>query len=232
MKLKSNDFFKICLSIPFLACFSERELSEIESVVIVKKFSRNQVIQLEEEASDYFYFIYAGKVKVLQNNDTGKELLLTIHKRGDYFGEMSILDGKTAPATIVAIEDCTIGFLTKADFIKYIMNNENSLQQIIALLCSRLRDSWLMIKIFSFSAASDRIRAALNIFCHKFGTKDTRGIIINIKITHHDIANSAAVSRETVSRLISQMIKLGEIELIDNKYFLLTPSFFEKVPFM
>jgi signal-transduction protein with cAMP-binding, CBS, and nucleotidyltransferase domain len=64
-----------------LACFSERELAAIESVVIVKKFSRNQVIQLEEEASDYFYFIYAGKVKVLQNNDAGKELLLTIHKR-------------------------------------------------------------------------------------------------------------------------------------------------------
>lgn len=232
MKLKSDDFFKISVSIPFLACLSEQELTEIESVVIVKKFLRNQAIQLEDQESDYFYFIYAGKVKVLQNNDTGKELLLTIHKKGDFFGEMSILDGKTAPATIIAMEDCTIGFLTKADFIKYIMNNQNSLQQIIALLCSRLRDSWLLLKIFNFSAANDRIRAALNIFCHKFGTKDKRGIIINIKITHHDIANSAAVSRETVSRLISQMIKLGEIELIDNKYFLLTPSFFKKVPFM
>jgi CRP/FNR family transcriptional regulator, cyclic AMP receptor protein len=232
MKLKSNDFSKISLSIPFLACLSEQEIAEIEFAVIVKKFNRNQVIQLEDQESDYFYFIYAGKVKVLQSNDAGNELLLTIHKRGDYFGEMSILDGRTAPATIIAIEDCTIGFLTKTDFNKYIMSNDTSLHQIIALLCSRLRDSWLMMKIFRFSAASDRIRAALNIYSNKFGTKDKRGIIVNIKITHYDIANSVGVSRETVSRLISQMIKLGEIELIDNKYFLLTPSFFEKVPFM
>jgi CRP/FNR family transcriptional regulator, cyclic AMP receptor protein len=230
MKLDTN-FQKISSSIPFLACLSEQELARIESVVIIKKFFKNQIILLEEEKSDYFYFIYSGKVKVLQINDNGKELLLAIHKRGDYFGEMSILDGKTAPATIAAIDDCTIGFLTKDNFIKYIYNNDKCMQQIIALLCSRLRDSWLMLKIFSFSDADDRIRAALNIFCHKFGTKDKRGTIINLKITHQDLANFAAVSRETVSRFIGQMIKSDEIEVIDNKYLLLTPSFFEKVPF-
>lgn len=89
-----------------------------------------------------------------------------------------------------------------------------------------------MVKLFSFSDADDRIRAALNIFCHKFGTKDKRGTIINIKLTHQNLANFAAVSRETVSRFIGHMIKSEEIELIDNKYLLLTPSFFEKLPFM
>jgi CRP/FNR family transcriptional regulator len=145
---------------------------------------------------------------------------------------MSLLDGRTAPATIIAIEECTIGFLTKQNFVRHIMDNEKSLKHLISLLCSRLRDSWLMLKIFSFSDATDRIRAALNIFCHKFGVKEQRGTIINIKLTHKDMANFTAISRETVTRIIGLMIKSGEIELIENKYFLLTPDFFEKVPFM
>jgi CRP-like cAMP-binding protein len=228
MKFNSDDFFKICNGIPFLACLSQRELSEIESVVIVKKYLKNQIILLEEDEAAYFYFIISGRAKVTRENDAGKELLLAIHKRYDYFGEMAILDGKTAPATIVAMDACTIGFITRSNFIKLIMSNEKSLQQLISLLCSRLRDAWAMLNIFGFSEAGDKVRASLKIFSQKFGTAEKNGTIINIKLTHKDLANFAAVSRETASRIISTMMKAGEIEMIDNKYFLLKHSFFNK----
>ncbi len=229
MKYSQEDFYKISAGIPFLACLSRSELSEIESVVIVKKFLKNEVILLEEDESTYFYFIVSGKVKVISYNDSGKELLLSIHKRYDYFGEMSILDGKTSPATIVAMDDCTVGFITRSNFIKHIMNNEKSLHQLIGLLCCRLREAWSMLNILGFAEASDKIRAALTIFSRKFGTPEKNGTIISIKLTHKDIANFSAVSRETASRIISAMTKAGEIELIDHKYFLLKPSFFDKL---
>lgn len=228
MKFNSEDFLKICNGIPFMACLSPRELSEIESVLIVKKFYKNQVILLEEEETTYFYFIISGKVKVIHYNETGKELMLAIHKRYDYFGEMAILDGKTSPATIVAMEDCTIGFITRSNFIKFIMSNEKSLQKLISLLCSRLRDAWSMLNILGFAEAGDKVRVALKVFSQKFGTPAKNGIIINIKLTHKDVANFAAVSRETASRIISSLMKSGEIEMIDNKYFLLKNTFLDK----
>jgi CRP/FNR family transcriptional regulator, cyclic AMP receptor protein len=230
MKYSSDDYYKICSGIPFLACLSKTELAEIESVVIVKKFLKNQVILLEEDEPSYFYFIVSGRVKVIRYNEAGKELMLAIHKRYDYFGEMAILDGKTSPATIIAMEDCTIGFITKSNFVKFIMSNERSLQQLISLLCSRLRESWSMLNILGFAEASEKVRAALKIFSKKFGTQDSNGTIISIKLTHKDLANFAAVSRETASRIISSLTKAGEIELVDNKYFLLKPSFFNKPP--
>ncbi len=230
MKFTSEDFLKISQGIPFLACLSKPELAEIESVLIVRKFSKSEVILLEEEETGYFYFIVSGKVKVVRYNDAGKELLLAVHKRYDYFGEMSILDGKTAPATIIAMEDCTVGFISRANFIKFIMGNERSLHQLIALLCTRLRESWSMLNILGFAEASDKIRAALIIFSRKFGTPEKNGTIISIKLTHKDIANFSAVSRETASRIISAMMKAGEIELIDHKYYLLKPPFFTKQP--
>jgi len=232
MKSVSYDYSKIFANIPFLACLSKGELAEIESVIIVKNFLKNEIILLAEEESAYFYFILSGKIKVIQINESGKELMLAIHKRGDYFGEMSILDGKTAPATIVATENSAVGFITKDNFQKHIINNEKSLKQIIPLLCSRLRDAWSMLKIFAYDDAEDRIIAALNIFSKKFGIREKRGTIIDIKLTHKDLANYTALSRETASRIISLLIKSGTIELIDNKYYLLKPAFFKKVLFM
>jgi len=232
MKSRINVFFKISVGIPFLACLSKNELAEIQSVIVVKNYLKNEVILLAEEEASYFYFILSGKVKVIQITESGKELMLAIHKRGDYFGEMSILDGKTAPATIIALENSTIGFISKDNFIKYIINNEKSLRQIIPLLCSRLREAWSMLKIFAYENAEDRIIAALNIFSQKFGIREKRGTIIDIKLTHKDLANYTALSRETASRVIGILLKSGDIELIENKYFLLKPAFFEKVLFM
>jgi CRP/FNR family transcriptional regulator len=174
--------------------------------------------------------IFAGKVKVTQVNESGKELLLAIHKRGHYFGEMAMIDGKTAPATILAMEHSKIGFCTRQNFVNYIMKNENCLKSMVSLLCSRLRDAWITLKLHSYADTVDRLRAALNIFYLKFGIPDDRGKIIHLKLTHKDLANYTAMSRETASRIISSLIKSEEIDIIDNKYFRLKPAFFKNAP--
>ena len=227
---KVDEFYNLFHNIPFLSCISKPELEEIQKAIIVKKFSRNEIIVLEEDPSDFFYIIVSGKVRVTQVNESGKELLLAIHKRGNYFGEMSIIDGKTAPATIVAMENTKIGFLTRSDFNKYIIKNEKCMQSIVSMLCSRLRDAWDTMKLHSYADAGDRLKAALNMFYMKFGIADERGKIIFTKLSHKDLANYTAMSRETASRIISSLIKSDEIDIIDHKYFRLKPAFFNDMP--
>jgi len=225
-----DEFAKISQTIPFLSCIPRPELEEIQKAIIVKKFDKNQTILLEEEPSDFFYIIYSGKVKVTQINESGKELLLSIQKRGNYFGEMSMIDGKSAATTIVAMENSKIGFFSRKDFVRYIMKNEKCLQQLLNLLCSRLRIVGTTLIMHSYSDAFSRIRSALNVFYIKFGLVDDRGKIINLKLTHKDLANYAAMSRETASRIISTLIKSDEIDIVDKKYIRLKPCFFENVP--
>ena len=227
---KTDEFMKISQSIPFLSCIPESDLKEIERTMIVKNYSKDQVIMMEEDPSDLFYIIFSGKVKVMKLSESGKELLLAIHKRGNYFGEMSMMDGKTAPATIIAMESSRIGFFTRNNFARYIIKNEKCLQKMVSLLCSRLRDAWIAMKLHSYSDAGDRLRAAFGLFYQTYGITDDRGKIINIKLTHKDLANFAAMSRETASRIISSLIKTEEIDMIDNKYFRLKPAFFKNAP--
>lgn len=89
-----------------------------------------------------------------------------------------------------------------------------------------------MLKVSRFAGAEQRVRAILNLISSQYGVKDMRGTIISLKLTHEDIAGYASVSRETVTRLISRFLKGGEIEILDNRYILLKPAFFKKIPIM
>jgi len=224
-----DEFIEVVKNIPFLSCISQAELRDIHQVMVVKTFSKNQTILWEDESSDFFYIIYSGKVKFTQVNESGKELLLSIQKKGSYFGEMSMIDGKSVSATIRAMEDSKIGFLSKGNFIRYVLKNEQSMQQLLTLMCSRLRLARTSLVMHSYSDAFSRIRSALNVFYVKFGLTDERGKIINLKLTHKDLASYAATSRETASRIIGTLIKSEEIDIVDKKYYRLNPCFFDNV---
>ncbi|MCX5854619.1 MAG: Crp/Fnr family transcriptional regulator [Deltaproteobacteria bacterium] len=219
------DFHHFINNIPFLACLSDDEINDIKKITIEKRFSKNQVILQEEDTPHYLYFVYSGKVKVVQRSGDGKERMIAIHKRGDFFGEMAALDGMTAPATVIAIEDAKVGFITRADFENHLLKNRRVLMEIIAMLCGRLREAWRMLKMMSFADAEKRVRIILKNMEEQFGIKDQRGTIINFKLTHKDIAEFASISRETVTRTIKKLVDAGEIEILENRRFLLKPAF-------
>ncbi len=224
-KLKPDNFIK---GIPFFACLSDQELFDLEQIIVEKHFPKNEVILLEEDTPNYMYIVYSGRVKVVQISVDGKEHILAIHKKGEFFGEMSLLDGKTSPATVIAMEDTYIGLIARSDFERYLLKNDKVLKEIISMLCLRLREAWSMLKVLSFADAQHRVRTVLRHISTQYGIKDQRGTIITLKLTHKDIAGYASVSRETVTRLLDRFSREGEIEILDNKYILLKPSFSEK----
>jgi len=212
-------------SIPIFAALTDHRLDNLIRIIEEKKFSKNSVILWEEDTQKYMYIISSGKVKVIQTTEDGKEQILAIHKKGEYFGEMALLDGKTAPATVIAMEDSVIKLISRESFEKFLLQNEKVRNQLIHMLCQRLRESWLMLKVLTFSTAEQRVRAVLEQLSRLNGVRDDRGIIITLKLMHKDIANYANVSRETVTRLLNRFSKEREIEILDNKHILLKQQF-------
>jgi CRP/FNR family transcriptional regulator, cyclic AMP receptor protein len=208
-------------ALPFLREFSETELARLNSVVRERRFARNEVILCEEEASQYMYVVNAGKVKVVQSSASGREKILAIHKKGDFFGEMALLDGHAAPATVIAMEETTIALICRNDFVNSFLRDDKILQHIIIMLCSRLRDAWFMIKVMSFANAEEKLQTVLEHLCDLYGIKDSRGTILPIKLTHKELAEYASLSRETVSRQLKLMERAGQIEILPNRTILL-----------
>jgi CRP/FNR family transcriptional regulator len=210
--------------VPLFATLSEVEFKTLENIFQIKTYRKNQVIFMEEETGNYMYIVLAGKVKVTKATSGGKETILAIHQPGDFFGEMALLDGKTSPATVSAMEDCRIATIYHSDFQRLLMSNEKVVRQIIQVLCTRLRQVWSQVQDLSYRTADDRIRAGILQLSRKHGVQDARGIIINLKITHQELAELVGTSRETVTRTLARLQKKGVLQLDNRRIILLKPK--------
>ena len=220
-----GNFFK---NVPFFSTLTTEALCEFERVIVKKHYAKGQVILFEEDSSRYMYLVFSGKVRVVQLTEEGREHIITFHKKNDFFGEMALLDGKTSPATIIAHEEAVIGLLSRSDFEQHLLSNDEIRRKILDLLCARLRDSWAMIRILSFNNAEQRIMAVLDRLKGLYGVKDQRGDILDLKLTHSQIANYASVTRETVTRVLNRLEKEAVIQVLDGKNILLTKKFYER----
>jgi len=215
-------------NIQLFAALSDEELDGIQEKMEVKRFHKNGVILCEENTNQVMYVILSGKVKVIQTTEEGKEVILAIHRAGDFFGEVSLIDNKTMPAIVVAKEDSIVAIISKGEFYSLIYSQGKVLDVLLQILCSRLRDSWDRIQLLSFTNASQRIKMLLASLADEYGGKTKEGTLLNIKLTHQDMANMAGVTRETVTRAIDKLNKDGEIKVLKNRSILLGPDFIQK----
>jgi CRP/FNR family transcriptional regulator len=220
-----NDLIKRTL---LFSSLTDDELDNLINKMLVKQFEKNETILYEEDTNEFMYIILLGKVKVIRTTEDGKEIILTIHQSGSFFGEMSLIDGKTSPASVVATEDSLISIISKTDFFSIIFSQNKITKNLLEILCERLRKSWDTIQLLNFNNAAQRAKMLFLMLSDDYGEKTPEGIILNIKLTHQDISDMTGLTRETVTRVIDKFQKNKEITILKDKYIRLSTNFFQK----
>ena len=215
-------------NVQLFSSLTDQELLQISEKIRIKTFRKNETILHEEDTNEYMYTILSGKVKVIQTSEDGKETILAMHKTGDFFGEMSLIDGKTMPATVLAMEETLTAIISKQEFILLISMQGKVLEKLLIILCTWLRESWNKIQMLNFNNAAQRIKMLFSMLSAEYGEKSVDAITLNIKLTHQDIANMAGVTRETVTRVIDKWQRDKEITVLKNKIIRFHPDFFKK----
>ncbi len=207
---------------------SDDELNQIGGKLVLKRFKKNEVILHEEETGVFMYIILAGKVKVMQITEEGRETILAFHKTGDFFGEMSLIDGKTVPASVVAIENSKIAIVSKKDFYSLLFVQNKFIVQLLRILCSRLREAYDRIQILSFNNAAQRIKMLFIMLADMYGREEEeKGIMLDIKLTHQNMADMTGIARETVTRVINKAQKENDIHF-EGKVIYLNPAYLRR----
>jgi len=219
------DFLK---HIAIFSTLTDRELLQISHKIIIKEFSKNETILMEEETNKFMYIILVGKAKVVQVTEQGKEIIFAIHQSEDFFGELSLIDGKTSNATVMAMEESLIAIISKENFYAILLSEPKVLENLLRILCARLRDSWKRIHILNFREAPQRIKMLFTTISTENEHKDREGRRIGLKLTHQEIADMAGLTRETVTRVLSRWQKEGLITVSKNKYILLNHRFSQR----
>jgi CRP/FNR family transcriptional regulator len=218
------DFLK---NIELFSGLDEQELNQISGKVILKEVKKNEIILYEEDTSEFMYIVLFGKVIAIQTTEDGKEIMLAAHQSGEFFGEMSLIDGRTSPATVLATENSLVAIISKKDFFSLLTDYRKVLERMLEILSSRLRDSWKRIHMLNSKNASQRIKMLFLSLSIDKGKKTSDGVILNIKFTHQNIADMIGLTRETVTRVLDKWQKDGEIT-INNKLIHLNAKFLQK----
>ena len=191
---------------------NEDELGHIADKMVAKHFENGNYIFLEDSEGEQCFFVLEGSVKVTRLSKDGREVILAMLNEGDFFGEMSLLDGESRSANVIALEETKVLTLDRNDFIAVVNDYPQIAVQLLQELARRLRKSDRQIASLSLSDAEKRIALCIIRFA------DEQGVIQNGKVSipkapiQQDIANMAGTSRETVSRALGLLEKGDLIE--------------------
>jgi len=205
------------------------ELKGIRNEMVIKKFKKNEFILYEEDTNKYMYSILDGGVRVVKATEDGKEILLAIHRAGDSFGEISLIDSKTTTAAVIASGEALVAIIPKENFYSLISTQKKVLDNLLKILCSRIRENVDKIKMLNFNNATQRIKMLLVKLSKERGRETSHGIALDIRLTHQDLADMTGLTRETVTRVIDRWQNDGNITMLKDRSILLGPNFMEEI---
>jgi len=89
-------------NVPIFADLEEKDLKKIVRLGMRQKYKKGNIVLLEQENGAALFVIVSGKVKVVRMDEDGREVILSMFGPGEFFGEMSLLDGQARSASVVA----------------------------------------------------------------------------------------------------------------------------------
>jgi CRP/FNR family transcriptional regulator, nitrogen oxide reductase regulator len=126
---------------PIFAALDKAEFRELSGLAVERNFVPSESIFWEGDASDWFYIVVEGKVKVSKLTSTGKEIILSFFASGEMFGEAAVFENMPYPASAQAVSATRLLGIRKADFIRLLLKNPATSFSIIGILSGRLREA-------------------------------------------------------------------------------------------
>ncbi len=221
--MSKSEVIKILKEIPIFQNLSDEHLLLIARGFMINKVKEGEFIFYQSDESTDLYIILDGAVKACLLDPEGKELVLSIFKKGDFFGELSLIDGKPRSATIIAIKNSIVGILKREQFLTLLKNNPMIAISLLSALVERMRITNEMVGAMAFLDVSKRILKHILNIAKKEGEKTKEGYIKINKITHRELASCTGASREAVTKAI-KILKFKGIIFERDGYFFISPD--------
>jgi len=202
---------------------SHNYLSQFAKDFVVFQVKKNETVFYQSDNSTDLYIVLEGAVRASLLNQEGQELVLATFEKGDFFGEMSLLDGKPRSATMIAAGDSVLAMLKREKFLSAIKNDPMLAIDLLSALIERLRMANGLIESLAFLDVSQRLTKLLLQIANAEGEKDKSGFLRIKKLTHKEMAARTGASREAVSKVI-KALAFRNVVKEEGDYFLVSPD--------
>ena len=126
-------------SVPLFASLDDEAASNLRDLLSDKIVPQNTRLFRQGDTGDAMYLIESGRVRISIHDHDKQELTLAELAQGDFFGEMSIIDGRQRSADARVIEDARLAILSRDAFLGFVRTNPDVALKMLSALTDRLR---------------------------------------------------------------------------------------------
>lgn len=197
---------------------SNPDLQRVARMCQIVRFKRAERIFTEKQPGGSLYVVMGGRVKIFGSSSQGRMKTFAYLEPGDFFGEMSLIDEEVRSASASALDDSILIMLKADDYRKLMISRPHIALSVLKTMANRLRRANREIEALSFNNVLGRIAQILIDLSDRYGKQTEGGIVIDMSLSHKELAEMAGTAREVISRVISRFRKIGCLALADNKF--------------
>jgi CRP/FNR family transcriptional regulator, cyclic AMP receptor protein len=183
---------------------------------IIRHYPARTILINEGDTGDSLFIVVKGLIRVYASSREGREVTLGLLGPGEYVGELS-LDGSARDASVMTMEATTCAIVNGSALKAFVEQHPAFATRLILDLIGRVRSMSGMVKGLAFNDAYRRTVELLRNLSEPDGA--TR--VVQVRLTQQDIADMVGCSRESVNRVVKELLSGGYIEMRSRKIVLL-----------
>lgn len=190
-----------------------------DSVKATVAFKKGEAIFRESEPCDAVFLVLQGRVRLSTTSRDGKALLLRFAEPGEMLGVAeAVLGGAPYDCSAVAAEPSVVELVARERFFRFIVSYPEAQLRLTVVLSEQYKAAQRETKFLAFGGTStSRLSRLLLDWSAADGEIAADGIHIATRLTHTDLAQTIGATRETVTRILSDMHQRGIVERRSNE---------------
>ena len=186
--------------------------------VAERRYAAKDDIFAPGDPDGHLYFVLSGTVRLYKIYGDYKEATVALLKDGDVFGELNLQEegaGQTLFAQ--ASTDLRVAVVRKPALVEVLKRDPELGMMLFSSLFERLKQSEEVIDCLLDREVSARLTKLLQNLGNRFGETNRAATVLGVRLTHQDLANMIASTREAVSKVMSEFQRDGLIEVRNRK---------------
>ncbi len=201
-------------------------LNDFENVgvrVVERRFKAKDTIFAPGDPDDQLYFVLEGTVRLYKIYGDYKEATVALLREEDVFGKLSLVEGRRQDTFAEAVTDARVAGVQKAALAEAIKRRPEFAMKLFSSFSERFRQSDEIIESLMPREVSARLATLLLNLSERFGEGNGAGTVLDVRLTHQDLANMVASTREAVSKVMSEFQREGSID-VQNRRIVVRPK--------
>ncbi|MHB1327392.1 MAG: Crp/Fnr family transcriptional regulator [Gemmatimonadales bacterium] len=210
-------------TVPFLADVSGPALERLAARCVPRTVGAGFTLFRAGEPCGGVYVVLEGQVRVYRTAHDGREQTLTVEGPGRPVAELPLFDGGPYPASAVTEVASRLAFLPRTEFEYAFRHDPDVASAVVAALGRRLRHLVQLVETIAFRDVAARLAMHLADYASRDGRLQGADVVLDLRRTQEDLATEIGTARESVSRAIKQLKKVGLVRGLSGTVWRLAP---------